>query len=34
MREEDDEIEMYECQSCGDMTPDLGVCFMCKETTI
>ena len=24
----------YECQECGEMTPDIGVCFMCKETII
>ena len=26
--------ELYECQECGDMTPDKGICFMCKETII
>lgn len=24
--------ELYECQECGEKTPDIGVCFMCKET--
>ncbi len=26
--------ELYECQECGDMTEDIGICFMCKETII
>ncbi len=34
VRVQEDEKELYECQLCGDMTPDLGICFMCKETTI
>ena len=29
-----EEQELYECQECGDMMPDKGICFMCKETII
>jgi recombinational DNA repair protein RecR len=32
--EKEVEEELYECQECGDMTPDKGICFMCKETII
>ena len=32
--DENDQPILYECQSCGDMTPTEGICFMCEETKI
>lgn len=32
--DDDDEARLFECQLCGDMTRDIGTCFMCKETAL
>lgn len=29
-----DEYNQFECQSCGDYSPDEGICYGCKETKI
>lgn len=28
------ERDLNECPSCGDKVPELGICFMCKETIV